>query len=112
MKHILASLKLSDHENYILWRYKIKIVLVRKRLWKHVDGSTIASTMTSGSSKVVSIVLTTSQSVDDNNKRYEATSITINNLKERMLLNVIHLVDPKEIWNSLRNLCEFGNIAC
>ena len=38
MKDVLESMKLQYPSNYILWSYKVKMILLHEGLWKYVGG--------------------------------------------------------------------------
>jgi len=52
VKDVHESMKLAGPSNYVIWSYKVKMILMQEGLWKYIEPGTsrpAADTATSGS---------------------------------------------------------------
>jgi histone deacetylase 1/2 len=122
VKDVPESMKLGGPENYVLWSYKVKMLLLQEGLWKHVQPTAVASTSSSSSSGNTGSGGTSGggatiisggppSTTNEEEMRYRAVRIIISTLQESILLNVVHLTNPREIWEELRQMCEVESSA-
>ena len=122
-KEVPESMKLEGQNNYILWSYKVKMLLMQENLWRFVlpASSTTSLSEASGTATSSSAVSGTTASIttdksapaaavnpaptqDDSAQKFWACRVIIATVWDSILLHVIHLTDPTEIWTRLRTL--------
>lgn len=137
MRDVPESMKLVRPTNYIIWSYKVKLLLMQEGLWRFVEPAASDShpKITRSSSNTVSArreAVTVPRHVPDtglppmtpnitvpdhtnatdinNNRetklRYRAGRLIISMVRDSIILSVIHLTDPKDIWQWLRHMCD------
>jgi hypothetical protein len=126
VKDVPESMKLSGPSNYILWSYKVKMILLQEGLWCFVE----PPTPTASSSSTVSSPTTRSGAVEnpavptarttasdprtapnEEELRYRARRIITSILQDSIMLSVVHLIDPLAIWGRLKVMCEVENTS-
>jgi hypothetical protein len=119
LKDVSTSIKLQCPSNYILWNYKVKMILLQDGLWKYVEGIGVISSSTSAwnigtatlsalntiTATIATAMATPVQqpAMNTNEQRYRAGRITISTLKDDIMLSVVTMTDPKHIWTRLQH---------
>jgi uncharacterized Tic20 family protein len=121
VKDVPESMKLSGPSNYILWSYKVKMILLQEGLWHFVEpptptvssSSTVSNPTTrSGAveNPVVPIARTTAPdprtAPNEEELKYRVGCIITSTLQDSIMLNIVHLIDPLAIWRRLKVMCE------
>jgi hypothetical protein len=117
------SMKLAGPSNYVIWSYKVRMILMQEGLWRFVEpvaavaSSSNSTGQTSGESTVIvnttSSIPVASVSAElstpaprETEQRYRARRIIISMVRDSIILSVIHLTNPQAIWLRLRNMCD------
>lgn len=118
-REVADSMKLDGQSNYILWSYKVKMMLMQENLWRFIvpavevpssSGSTSADsgTATSPTAPPIPTIHDTLAAVpaqhDVAEKKIRACRIIVAMVKDPIILHIIHLTDPLEIWNKLKTM--------
>lgn len=117
LRDLSDSAKLEGQENYLLWSYRVKMLLMQENLWRFIapastsnpDGGSSSSadsesvtTSVAGPSAAAQTV--TSSPNDDAERKIRACRIIISTVKDHIILHVLHLTDPLAIWTKLRTM--------
>jgi hypothetical protein len=123
VKDVPESMKLVGPSNYVIWSYKVRMILMQEGLWRFVEpvaavaSSSNSTGQTSGESTVIvnttSSIPVASVSAElstpaprETEQRYRARRIIISMVRDSIILSVIHLTNPQAIWLRLRNMCD------
>jgi hypothetical protein len=91
----------------------VKMLLMQQGLWKHIDtesgesrsdtskGSGSGTSKESGLGTSEGSLIPAPSAINIAKERVIAGRLIISTLSDSIILNVIHLVDPKQIWNRL-----------
>ena len=131
MKDVPESMKLVGPTNYVIWAYKVRMILMQESLWRFVEPSSTGDNTPSASSSsgtssaatnpgtpdpdsadTTTPSLNTMPAVTNNNLardtelRYRAGRIIVSTVRDSILLSIIHLTNPQAIWLRLRSMCD------
>ncbi|KAG0596946.1 hypothetical protein M758_UG298300, partial [Ceratodon purpureus] len=115
-------MKLIDPSNYITWSYKAFMILLQKGLWRFVlpevynackSGTTsdndISSTNNFDSTNEVSptqnISAATIPPTTGHLTQVQGHWIITSTVRDSIVLSIIHLTYPRDIWQQLRHMC-------
>jgi hypothetical protein len=123
VKDVPESMKLVGPSNYVIWSYKVRMILMQEGLWRLVEpiaavaSSSNSTRQTSGESAVIvnttSSIPVASVSTElstptprETEQCYRARCIIISMVRDSIILSVIHLTNPQAIWLRLRSMCD------
>lgn len=131
VKDVPESMKLVGPTNYVIWAYKVRMILMQESLWRFVEPSSTGDNTPSASSSsgtssaatnpgtpdpdsadTTTPSLNTMPAVTNNNLardtelRYRAGRIIVSTVRDSILLSIIHLTNPQAIWLRLRSMCD------
>jgi hypothetical protein len=137
VKDVPESMKLQGPANYILWSYKVKMLLLQEDLWKYIEphapdltkdtsdsssvggksGETGGKTATTGGSNSRTSFGETSSpsaslSMADNKDKFRARRLIISTVRDSLMLSIIHILDPEVIWLKLKGMCQIQSSSC
>jgi hypothetical protein len=131
VKDVLESMKLVGPANYVIWAYKVRMILMQESLWRFVEPSstgdnTPSASSSSGTSSATTIpgtpnpnsadtttpsqktmpAITNNNPARDTELRYRAGRIIVSTVSDSIFFSIIHLTDPQAIWLRLRSMCD------
>jgi len=115
-REVPESMKLAGPANYIIWSYKVKLLLMQEGLWKFIEPANSDQTGAASSDQSGSVTngpapegRTPANIEKEAEQRFRAGRLIISTVRDSIILSVIHLTDPQDIWRRLKNMCDVKN---
>jgi hypothetical protein len=126
VKDILESMKLAGPSNYMIWSYKVKMILMQGGLWKYIEPIFVAASSSASVSSlegsrgavsparglgaptavklVAAMAKVAAKVAKELEQRFKARKIIISMVRDSIILSIIHLTDPLDIWSRLKSM--------
>jgi hypothetical protein len=109
VKEVPKSIKLQGAQNYVLWSYKVKMLLMQQDMWKHVEASSDRSRSSTFSENrsldqedsSYGVAISALAASENIKTRITVGRLIMSTLIDSIMLNVIYLHDSKQIWDRL-----------
>lgn len=116
-------MKLEGQSNYIIWRYKVQMLLLQESLWKYVEpdleqaggsnpsscgnscatrGATPSGSQYPSGGSTPNATIAAAAATES--EKIRACRILISMVKDSLLLHVIHLTNPLKVWQKLKKM--------
>lgn len=108
LRDVSDSTKLEGQSNYLLWSYRVKMTLMQESLWRFITPATQASSSSNSDSGTTSNLTSGAAAApttnDEEERKIRVCRIIVATVKDHIILHILHLTDPLEIWEKLKSM--------